>query len=168
MFGFNEAMLSFLRRQVGLRTDAADPAGSLHAKIKNIMTSGCDERQAIASSTVRLSADTTKTTTSTSYVLMKKIVVFRTGIYRVSFRMRNNNGIGGGKARIYRNGTPYGTERVGTNGATVTYTEDLPFSKGDTIEVWALSNSSYSTYISNFKIAFDLATTPTDGVVILD
>lgn len=33
MFGMMEAMLSFLRRQVGLRTDSADAAGSLHAKI---------------------------------------------------------------------------------------------------------------------------------------
>lgn len=36
MFGMMEAMLSFLRRQVGLRTDAADQAGSLHAKVTNI------------------------------------------------------------------------------------------------------------------------------------
>ena len=35
MFGMMEAMLSFLRRQVGLRTDAADQAGSLHAKVSN-------------------------------------------------------------------------------------------------------------------------------------
>ena len=33
MFGIMEAMLSFLRRQVGLRSDVADGAGSLHAKI---------------------------------------------------------------------------------------------------------------------------------------
>lgn len=33
-FGFWEAILSFLTRQVGLRTDAADPAGSLHAKLR--------------------------------------------------------------------------------------------------------------------------------------
>jgi hypothetical protein len=33
MFGMAEAMLSFLRRQVGLRTDAASSTGSLHAKI---------------------------------------------------------------------------------------------------------------------------------------
>ena len=36
MFGMAEAMLSFLRRQVGLRTDSADPDGSLHAKVKDI------------------------------------------------------------------------------------------------------------------------------------
>lgn len=33
MFGMMEALLSFLRRQVGLRTDVADAAGSLHAKV---------------------------------------------------------------------------------------------------------------------------------------
>jgi len=36
VFGMLEAMLSFLRRQVGLRTDAADASGSLHAKVKDI------------------------------------------------------------------------------------------------------------------------------------
>jgi len=36
VFGMMEAMLSFLRRQVGLRTDAADATGSLHAKIGNL------------------------------------------------------------------------------------------------------------------------------------
>jgi len=33
VFGLNEALISFIRRQVGLRTDSADPDGSLHAKI---------------------------------------------------------------------------------------------------------------------------------------
>lgn len=36
MFGMAEAMLSFLRRQVGLRTDAASATGSLHAKVKDV------------------------------------------------------------------------------------------------------------------------------------
>jgi hypothetical protein len=33
MFGMMEALLSFIRRQVGLRTDSASASGSLHAKI---------------------------------------------------------------------------------------------------------------------------------------
>jgi hypothetical protein len=33
VFGLNEALMSFIRRQVGLRTDAASSTGSLHAKI---------------------------------------------------------------------------------------------------------------------------------------
>lgn len=36
MFGMMEAMLSFLRRQVGLRTDAASASGSLHAKVGDL------------------------------------------------------------------------------------------------------------------------------------
>lgn len=36
MFGMMEALLSFLRRQVGLRTDAANAGGSVHAKIAEI------------------------------------------------------------------------------------------------------------------------------------
>jgi len=36
MFGMMEAMLSFLRRQVGLRTDAASATGSLHAKVSDV------------------------------------------------------------------------------------------------------------------------------------
>lgn len=36
MFGMMEALLSFIRRQIGLRTDAADAAGSLHAKVKDV------------------------------------------------------------------------------------------------------------------------------------
>ena len=36
MFGMMEAMLSFLRRQVGLRDDAASSTGSAHAKLAHI------------------------------------------------------------------------------------------------------------------------------------
>ena len=36
MFGIMEALMSFIRRQVGLRTDAADVNGSLHGKVKEL------------------------------------------------------------------------------------------------------------------------------------
>lgn len=39
MFGMMEALLSFLRRQVGLRTDVASATGSLHAKVKDVKDS---------------------------------------------------------------------------------------------------------------------------------
>lgn len=34
--GIMEALLSFIRRQIGLRTDAADTSGSLHAKMADL------------------------------------------------------------------------------------------------------------------------------------
>ncbi len=37
MFGMMEAVLSFIRRQVGLRTDGASASGSLHAKANAIL-----------------------------------------------------------------------------------------------------------------------------------
>jgi hypothetical protein len=46
MFGMMEAMLSFLRRQVGLRTDAASATGSLHAKIAYLKDTTIPGRQA--------------------------------------------------------------------------------------------------------------------------
>lgn len=36
MFGLPEALMSFIRRQVGLRTDEGDENGSLHAKTKEV------------------------------------------------------------------------------------------------------------------------------------
>jgi hypothetical protein len=36
MFGLPEALMSFIRRQVGLRTDTASASGSLHAKARDI------------------------------------------------------------------------------------------------------------------------------------
>jgi len=36
VFGLNEALMSFIRRQVGLRTDAASSTGSLHAKVGDV------------------------------------------------------------------------------------------------------------------------------------
>lgn len=36
MFGMMEALLGFVRRQMGLRSDAASASGSLHAKLANI------------------------------------------------------------------------------------------------------------------------------------
>lgn len=38
MFGMMEGIFSFIRRQVGLRTDAANAAGSLHAKVAEART----------------------------------------------------------------------------------------------------------------------------------
>ena len=37
MLGFWGQVYAFLARQVGLRTDAADPDGSLHAKVSNLI-----------------------------------------------------------------------------------------------------------------------------------
>ncbi|MZP28681.1 hypothetical protein GTO91_02970 [Heliobacterium undosum] len=53
MFGLSEAMLSFFRRQIGLRTDANNAAGSLHAKVGDLKANNTSEHTAIASALAR-------------------------------------------------------------------------------------------------------------------
>ena len=56
MFGLPEALMSFTRRQVGLRTDVASATGSLHAKVgdmKNTLLLGVVPAGCVASDTVR-------------------------------------------------------------------------------------------------------------------
>ena len=47
MFGLNEALMSFIRRQVGLRTDGASATGSLHAKARDIKNEVVSSRNTI-------------------------------------------------------------------------------------------------------------------------
>ena len=49
MFGLNEALMSFIRRQVGLRTDAANAGGSLHGKVGDIKSNLIAESNSIKS-----------------------------------------------------------------------------------------------------------------------
>ena len=88
MFGMAEAMLSFLRRQVGLRTDAASATGSLHAKVKdvksavstiagkNIINHG-SAIKSIQRGTIQLStSETSKTATISSVSTSKTMLNF--------------------------------------------------------------------------------------------
>ena len=87
MFGMMEALLSFLRRQVGLRTDAADAAGSLHAKVK-------EARDTIINTELpkyqkpRSGYKGAGSTTSTTYVTLLS-VSGRGRLARVIFRQTN-------------------------------------------------------------------------------
>ncbi len=53
MFGLGEALLSFMRRQVGLRTDTASSTGSLHAKVKDAKNNIISEANSIKSTLQR-------------------------------------------------------------------------------------------------------------------
>jgi len=54
-------------------------------------------------------------------------------------------------ARIYKNGSAYGTERSTTSTSYVSFTEDLEFSEGDTIELWVYNPNCYA-YVQNFRV----------------
>ncbi len=165
--GIVGTVIGWLGYQMGLRTDAADASGSLHAKIKNIVDKGIRNKQVIASNNLKLSADTERTTNITSYVLIKRIAVYITGVYRISFDLKSSNTVVNG--RIYRNGVAYGTERATNSSSYITYTEDLPFKEGDCIELYAKSpGEAVDATLRNFRISFDYATSLLDGFVLLN
>jgi len=109
----------------------------------------------LPSDTLLQSADTEQTTNSTTYVLKKSIQVHRSGKYRVKFDLKDQYHINStAYGRIYRNGIAWGTERSqNSNGAYVTYSEDVYFARGDTIDIYIKNgNASYTTYVRNFRI----------------
>jgi hypothetical protein len=171
MIGALEAVLSFIGRQVGLRTDTANVDGSLHSKIRelraylsNLINVGVYLKQVQASDTVILESLAEVSCGSEGYVKLKQIIVAYSGIYRVSFTVRES-GSYEAHGKIYRDGLPYGDE-ISTE-SSLTSTVDLWFDAGDSIEIWGeVSNTSSTVYISNFKVCGTLVDTRLPGQVI--
>ena len=182
MFGMMEAMLGFLRRQVGLRTDTADPAGSLHAKVGHVdsqvdniianINQGIYHREVTPSNNIKFSSDAEVYAGSSTYTLYKQIAINTFGKVRISFDLCSgpeHTSPRTGYGRIYRNGSPYGTERA-TNSATyVTFTEDLLFGPGDVIELYVCRQGDSDTYARarNFRVSFDFVSSANGGVVLM-
>lgn len=87
-----------------------------------------------------------------SYVKLKEISTDTAGAYRISFDLRSADTTIV-KAKIYKNGVAYGTERGASSSTPTTYTEDLAFSAGDLIQIYAqTTNLNHYCYVSNVKI----------------
>lgn len=100
-----------------------------------------------------ISADTERTTNSTTYVKLKEIQIGYNGFYRTKFDLKKGTSTGYG--RIYKNGVAYGTEQTDLTGSYATKSEDLAFVAGDTIELWARTGGSGDVYVQNFRIYGD-------------
>lgn len=71
--------------------------------------------------------------TSGVYVRVKSFVVWRAGTLTVKFEAKSPNA--NTRARIYKNGAAFGTERSPI-GTYTEWSENLTFAAGDTVEVW--------------------------------
>jgi len=143
--------------QVGDKADAADPVGSAHAKLKQIINdvqNAAKLYKAVSSDTLQASADTAIYTDSTTYIIGKEIVTGYTGKHRISFDIlpSSTNTVYG---QITKNGVAYGIERGHSGEDTwITYTEDLTFSAGDVIGVQYKSSSSAWANVRNFRVYY--------------
>lgn len=116
--------------------------------------------RAIASNTLRASADTERSrgNTETTPTKMKEISTEYGGILRVKFEGKGQSG-SQQHAQIYKNGVAFGTLRTFTDATYREYSGDLLFEKGDLIQLYlwvSFSNSSYRAYGKNFRVYFDL------------
>lgn len=189
-FGMMEALLSFFRRQVGLRTDVADLTGSLHAKatananlitggvgtIESALDSGVLGKSVIPSDTIRISSDSEASGYTSTQELVKAIQIFVSGIVRVSFDMKvvTSYGICKGQVSVL---APYwdssgifqvssGILRTVSSSQYTTFTEDLYCTSGSKIILYAGAGMEYMYYVRNFRVGFDFSPTPVFGQVV--
>lgn len=134
----------------GQLTVSSSPLNNTDATSKYYVDITSQYKAFNVSDELQTSDDTSTSTVETTYYLIKEIRTLVSGNLRIKFSITESTGTGYG--RIYKNGVAFGTEQNKTNG-TETFSEDLLFSSGDLIQIYAkTSNSSYACAISNFKI----------------
>lgn len=167
MFGLPEALMSFIRRQVGLRTDQASATGSLHAKLAH-MTATLPGRLAYASDTLRLSADTQRAVTDTlSYTLVKEVQVNVPGYIRLSWEGNRSTTHPNNRFAICVNNVVM-IDNISPGSQSpsfTTHTYDLLVRAGDVIGLLAKTNDEATVTVRNFRIYYDVSNSP---VVRLD
>lgn len=167
MFGLMEGMLSFLRRQVGLRTDAADANGSAIAQIRHAIPTINDYSKTasfsrvVPSNTIILSALTERSTTGAA-TKVKEVRVSAQGKARAVFDIRGTAVDANAIAQIYLNGVAWGSS-VTVNSATylARTIDNIPILPGDAVELWiSRSGSSGTTFVRNFTLRWDVLNYP--------
>lgn len=158
--GIMEALLSFIRRQIGLRTDTASATGSAHAKLAQLLADTTEllltKRNGIviASDTLKASADTERTSTSDTYAKIKEIQVLVKGVVRVTFDMKASSGLVYGA--VYVNGVL--VVESSTEGLTYsTFTHDISVNELDSVQLYrkVAGGSVRTGYWKNFRIKYD-------------
>ena len=103
-------------------------------------------------------ADTERTTTSTTYVKIKEIRIGRYGNYRISFYLNTTTGHDS-YGQIYRNGAAIGTERHVTS--STKFTEDIAdWSPGDLCQLYLHTTAGNTGSATEFRLMSSCRITP--------
>lgn len=106
----------------------------------------------IPSDDLRVSDDAEKSTSSSSYVKMKEILILRSGGWRTKFELKCGDE-DNGWATIYRNGVAVGTERLRSTAAwSSAFEEDLAFAVGDLCQLWGRKTLGSTIQCRNFRL----------------
>lgn len=91
---------------------------------------------------------------STSYIKIKEVSISTGGTYRISFQMKIMSGSFAARGKIYRNGSPVGTERSTNQSTYQTFTEDIAGWLGDDlVQLYIYTTASgWPAYIQQFLV----------------
>jgi len=167
MFGMMEGIFSFIRRQVGLRTDAADENGSLHAKVADVKSDTTVIKNNI---TVSLVASNTVRAEALAQVggkygrdkdhFVKGCVIHAGGSVRVKGEVFCSISNGGVAIRV--NGGERYRKAVSSSDTFTAFSCDIPVPANSIIEfcVWHNSTSSFpeDCYLRNLRVCYDVVT----------
>jgi len=124
-----------------------------------------------ASDVLKSSADTERSTTSETSILVKEIQTKYKGTIRVKFDIKSTSGTWGTFAQIYVNDIAVGTSRSDQSTTWVTFSEDIPdIEEGDKIQLYySTSSTSLNTASTrNFRIYADEEVVSSDYSVNTD
>lgn len=96
---------------------------------------------------------------STSYAEKLNCKIIQAGVYRVSFQLKHAQGSGfTAFGKIYKNGVAFGTEQTTQSATYVTFTEDLTFAAGDTVQLYAKVNLGNGGAVQQLKFGITKST----------
>ncbi|WP_156940200.1 hypothetical protein [Caldanaerobius polysaccharolyticus] len=88
---------------------------------------------------------------SQGWVLANQLTCGCSGTLRITFNLASSSSTRTVRGRIYKNGSPVGTERVTNSTSYVNYTEDIPeWNVGDVIQVYILGDPMGGFAMTNF------------------
>jgi hypothetical protein len=122
-----------------------------------------------AGDNVCVSSDEEKETANPEWVKAKEIRIYRPGTYRIQLDLAAYGEALTAYGRVYRNGSPVGTERSTSESSWTTFSEDIEgWGQGDLIQLWyrqAGGTGSEAARVRNFRVCYDQG--PLDGSVTL-
>jgi hypothetical protein len=146
-------------------TDVADPTSAQDATTKNYVdgnTLSNDDLdrvahvEVVASDALKASADALQQTSSSSYEKLKEIKVEYHGTMRIYFEMQAP-ALCHAYARVYRSGTPVGTEyHEDTGGSMEHKSQDISgWEQDDLCQLYAKKDDGAWANVQNFRIYYD-------------
>jgi hypothetical protein len=108
----------------------------------------------------------TSTTTSDVYVEWLNYRIVQAGTMRCQFQLTCNSAGGNGFARIYKNGTAFGAERIDGDSNFTTYTEDLSFSSGETLQIFFKRDVATAAYVKDLMFGATTWITPPQPIPV--